>query len=223
MIFLFMNLRGGYGKGLLLTWGVAFVLVEVLGLILVYLTYSSGLPMIYSIFFRDVLVTSLRFPILEFIIYHISGLSLRNTLAKPLPGVREIKMIFIGVIFIAIIDYLIAIVVNGTYSPQLADYQYYMINNAMWFYPFRIAYYLSEITVMNYMYILSKNVWRILEPPITSGTIFLIIVWALPHLITKNMAVALYATILTVILYAEYEYTGSPLTPVILWFASLII
>jgi len=76
---------------------------------------------------------------------------------------------------------------------------------------------------MNYMYILAKKAWEFAKYPITAGTIFLILGWAVPHLLTKNVLVMLYAMVLVIILYVGYEYTKSPITPTTLWFTILII
>ena len=76
---------------------------------------------------------------------------------------------------------------------------------------------------MNYMNILAKKAWRFSKPPITAGTLFLILGWAVLHIFTKNILVALYAIVLVMIFYVGYEYTKSPITPIILWFTVLIV
>ncbi len=43
------------------------------------------------------------------------------------------------------------------------------------------AYHSSEIMVMNFMYILAKNAWKILEQPVIAGMVFLILGWAFPR------------------------------------------
>jgi len=50
------------------------------------------------------------------------------------------------------------------YKPQLLGYSYYAECNALWGFPLKIAYYLSEIVVMNYMYILAKKAWKFSKP-----------------------------------------------------------
>ncbi len=76
---------------------------------------------------------------------------------------------------------------------------------------------------MNYMYILAKKAWSFSKPSITAGTVFLILGWAILHIFTKNVLVMLYAIALVLILYIGYEYTKSPITPIILWFTILIV
>jgi len=38
----------------------------------------------------------------------------------------------------------------------------------------KVAYYLSEITVMNFMYIPAKKAWKIFDQPIIAGMVILV-------------------------------------------------
>jgi hypothetical protein len=93
----------------------------------------------------------------------------------------------------------------------------------LWGFPFKVAYYLSEIVVMNYMYMPAKKAWALSKPPITAGTLFLILGWAVPHIFTKDVVVALYAIALVILFYTGYEYTKSLITSIISWFIVLIV
>ena len=211
-----------YRRAVLLTWGFSFILAELIGGGLAYLAYTRGAYEALSVAVADVAIVSLR---LLFLIY-IAGatlVSLANAVYNPLPAKRGLPVLLIAVMFVAVLDYQVAVITGGSYEPQLLDYGYYLERGALWGFPLKVAYYFSEIVAMNYVYVLAKMAWRPLKPPITAGTLFLVLGWALPHVFTKDVLVALYAAALVVVFYVSYEYTETPVTPVVLWFTVLIV
>jgi len=177
-----------------------------------------GQVLVYVI--SDMVIVTVRFSSLLYF-SKMSRVSLADAIYKPLRMNRSILLCLI--ICIVLLDYLLTMSTYGVYKPQLLDYNYYVEKGLLWGFPFKILYYLSEIIVMNYMYILAKNTWSFTKHHITSGTLFLILGWALLHIFAKNVLVAFYAVVLVILFYLGYEYTGSPLTPIILWFTVLIV
>ncbi len=211
-----------YGRAALLTWGLGFILAEFAGIGLAYLAYISGVGEVPSGSIADAVIVIVRFLFLVYMAKKVS-VNLANAVCKPLPAKKHSLTLIMLVAFTALLDYCLTVSTSGVYKPQLLGYSYYAECNALWGFPLKIAYYLSEVVVMNYMYILAKKAWKFSKPPMTAGMVFLILGWAVLHAFTKNILVALYAVLLVVIFYTGYEYTGSPITPIILWFTVLMI
>lgn len=212
-----------FKKAVLLTWSLAFIMAEILGLSVSYLAYTFyNIKGILCGAIADIVIVTIRFFILIYIA-RMCGVSLADAMWRPLPRLRKWVVVLVAITAVILFDYFITLGVYSVYEPQLLGIENFIRNNALLLFPFKIAYYFSEIVVMNYMYILAKKAWVFLKPPITSGTLFLIFGWALLHLLTKNIIVALYAICLVVIFYVSYEYSKSPITPIILWFVVLIV
>ena len=95
----------------------------------------------------------------------ISRVSLANAIYKPSLTGKGLAILFIVATCTIIFDYYITIIAtNGAYEPQLLGYSYYLKQNMLWGFPLKIVYYFSEITVMNYMYILAKKAWSFSKP-----------------------------------------------------------
>ena len=211
-----------YKKAALLTWILGFALAELIGIGLSYLVYMQGIAKTFSRFISDIVIVGTRFLFLAYIA-EMCSISLSNAIYKPFLLRRHLPLLLITVTFVAILDYSVTIIAMGAYGPQLLGYGYYAEHGMLWGFPFKVAYYFSEIVVMNYMYILAKRAWSFPKSPITAGTLFLILGWAIPHIFTKDVMVALYAVALVILFYTGYEYTKSPITPIILWFTVLIV
>jgi hypothetical protein len=213
-----------YRRALLLTWGLAFIAAELAGLGTAYLAWLHGVAASLTGSIADIVIVALRFSLLTYISRRI-GVVLTNAVYKPPPtGKRSPLVLILLVGFVGLVDYYITVSTSGgTYEPQLLGYSYYVEQGVVWAFPLKLAYYLSEITVMNYMYILAGMAWRFSKPPITAGMIFLIFGWAALHLFTKSLLVAAYAAFLVITFYLGYEYTNSPITPILLWLTVLIV
>ena len=211
-----------FKRAVLLTWGLAFILAEITGIGVSYLAYVQGVSGILSGCIADMVIIIVR-TLTLICIAKSYDVSLAYAVYKPLPMGRGLIILPMVVLCVIILDYLVTIVFYGSYSPQLLGINYFIEQKLLWAFPFKVGYYFSEVIVMNYMYILAKRAWPLLRPPITAGTIFLVLGWALPHILTKNVIVALYAIVLVVIFYVGYEYSKSPLTPITLWFTILIV
>jgi len=211
-----------FKKVALLAWGLAFVLTEIIGIAALYLAHILGMTSILGGSIADITITIVRFLILIYIASSCR-VSLSHAIYKPLP--RGIGIITVSMMTscVVVLDYFITIMSYGRYIPQLLGVEHFIKHGLLWAFLPKIGYYFSEITVMNYMYILAKRAWPTLKPPITAGIMFLILGWAIPHIITKNIVVALYAIVLVIIFHAGYEYSKSPLTPIVLWFTILTV
>lgn len=212
-----------YRKALVLVWFFSFVLAELLGISLAYLVYLYSANEVVSGTLADIITVAVRFLSLAYIA-KVVDISMSSAIYKPLPSRRSAPLLLILIAVVALIDYYVSSYGSGgIYEPQLLDYSRYVGRNVIWGFPFKITYYFSEITVMNYMYVLARRVWGELMGLITGGTLFLVLGWALLHVFTKNLIVAVYAVVLVLFFYTGYENTRSPLTPVILWFTVLIV
>lgn len=213
-----------YYKEAVLAWILGLVLPEILGTFTARIALSLGLDKAHAIGLAVAITASIRL----LLVVYITGIvetDLTSLIYRPLPT-KSVEVLYLAtfIIAIAIIDYIATTIINGgTYKPQLADYEHYAKNGVLYLYPFQLAYYFSEIVVVNLIYLLAKRSWTLLGSPIIAGVAFVILVWALPHVLTKNFKVAIYASILAVFLYTGYEATGSPLTPIILWFIVLLV
>lgn len=125
---------------------------------------------------------------------------------------------------VAILAYLI----NFATSPvgvatTVVQYSSFIVGGALWTIPFSVANYLSEIILLNYLYMLAKRTWSTTRSHELAAIIFLILGWASLHAITQNAVTAAYAVALVPIFYLSYEYSGrSPITPILLWFVTLV-
>lgn len=212
-----------YRKALALTWLLAFAFAEALGVTFVYLAYMMGVDELFYVAISDLVIVLARFSFLIYISKQVSGVDLKYAVFEPLIGVKKTILLGIFILTIAVLDFSISTVIYNSYTPQLMEISYYLNKGILWLFPLKVLYYFSEITVMNYMYLLARETWPQFKPPITAGTLFLIITWALPHIVTKNFLVAIYSIILVIVFYMGFEYTDSPITPVLLWFTAIII
>jgi len=213
-----------YRRIVILLWFFGLVFAELLGIGLAYLAYMSDMNEVFSGSIADIIIISTRFLFLAYIA-RITSINLSSAIYKPLPR-RSTQLLFlVALIFIVLLlDYSITVYTSSKpYEPQLMGYKYYAEQGALWCFPLKVAYYLSEITVMNYMYMLAKKAWKIFGKPIIAGMLFLVFGWALPHTFTKNVFVAVYAVALVIIFYSGYELTNSPLVPITLWFTVLLV
>lgn len=203
--------------GAILAWGLGFILAETIGVIVNLGATGDGLGVIPAAGLASLATVAFRFAVLS-MLPAITGLRLRNAVYFPGLRLKQLRIVLLGVIIVSLSSYL-----ENSFSVPLMGISYFLESGAAWAFAAQVLYYFSEVVVMNYMYILASNGWRWRRGPISSGTLFLILGWALLHAITKSAEVAVYGIILVVILYAGYEYTGSPLTPIILWFVELIV
>ncbi|MCD6428425.1 MAG: hypothetical protein J7L12_02270 [Desulfurococcales archaeon] len=214
-----------YGKAAVLVWVLGLISAELLGIGSAYMARTFGVGEVFSGGVADIVTVSARLLFLAYVA-RATSVNFSNVIYKPLPS-RSSQLILLAalVAVVGLLDYFItAYGSSRPYEPQLMGYEYYAERGAIWCFPFRVAYYLSEVVVvMNYMYVLAKKAWKLFNRPAAAGVAFLILAWALPHVFTKNVFVAAYAAILATILYVGYEFTGSPLTPIILWFAVLLV
>jgi len=212
-------------KGMaILSWLFGLVFAELLGIGSAYLTYLSGVNEVFSGSIADAIIVSARFLFLSYIA-RVASVNLSSAIHKPLPK-RSSQLLFLATLafIVILLDYSVTVYTsNKPYKPQLIGYRYYAEQGAVWCFPLKVAYYLSEIIVKNFMYIPAKKAWKILNRPIIAGIVFLVLGWALPHVFTKSVFVAIYAIVLVVIFYSGYELTSSPLAPVILWFIVLLV
>lgn len=202
--------------GAILAWSLGFILAETLGVIVGFEAASGGLGAISASGLADLTTVASRSIVLA-ILPAITGLKLRNAIYSPRLKRKQLHVILLGTIIIFISSYL-----ENSFSIPLMGINYFLDNGAPWAFVAQILYYLSEIIIVNYMYILARAGWKWRRGPITAGTLFVILGWASLHAITKNAAVAAFAVVLVLILYTSYEYTKSPLSPIILWLVELI-
>jgi hypothetical protein len=212
----------GYGKWLLLTWLAGFILAELLGVSLAYLAYRSGVGVIAATCVADSATVTARLLVL-ILVARRTALSLASAVYKPLPGRSSALILAVFAAVTAGLDYVVTVLAYGGYEAQLLGYTYYLERKALWAFPLKVAYYLSEVVVMNYMYLLACRVWRWSRRPITAGTLFLVAGWALPHLLTKSLIVAAYAAALVLLFYTCYEYARTPIAPITLWLLVLTV
>lgn len=199
-----------------LAWGFGFILAETFGVITgIYLT-ASGFSQVSSGALGNAIVILSRFALL-IPISIVSGLSLRE--AAYIPPIRPAWVTVISGSAIAAIG---SSYFANSFTFQLLGIGYFARHDALWAFPIQILYYLSEIVVLNYIYIEAGKAWSWSIGPITPGMIFLILGWSLLHAITQNLFVAVYGVAVVLIIYIPYEHAKSPLTPVVVWFASLV-
>ena len=210
-------------KEAVLAWVFVLVLPELFGLLVARFALSHGIGKPHVIGLASMVIASTRLPLIVYTAraFKVEAASL---IYKPLPGIPQMILLAVFIVAVAVIDYLATTIIsNGSYKPQLAEYKYYASHGILHLFPFQLIYYFTEITTVNLMYLLAKRSWTLLSSPIIAGISFVILTWALPHAFTKGVKVAIYASILAILLYTGYEATGSPLTPIILWFTVLLV
>ena len=212
-----------YYREAILIWAFGLVLPEILGLFVARLILSYGLDRAYAIGLAAGVIASIRL-LLTVYIARVVGVGLTSLIYRPLPvKPAQLLLLITLIVAVAVIDYIVTTTIRGSYKPQLADYKFYAEHGVIYLFPFQLAYYFSEIVVVNFMYLLAKKSWSLLGSPIAAGIAFVILAWALPHVLTKDFKVAIHASILAILFYTGYEATGSPLTPIILWFVILLV
>ncbi len=152
----------------------------------------------------------------------VAGLTLSATYRKPLPS--RLPLVLSIAVAMAILAYLVNLATSPVGRPTtVIQYSSFVIGGALWTIPFSLTYYLSEIILLNYLYMLAKRTWSAAWSPTLAAIIFLILGWASLHAITQNPVTAAYAIALVPIFYLSYEYSGrSPITPILLWFVTLV-
>jgi hypothetical protein len=200
---------------LILAWFFGFILAETFGVIITSQGIVYGISSMSSGALGNATIVSSRLVSLM-LISRMSELKLKDATYAPFPKRKWFPVILTGIIASFTLSY----VVNG-YQLQLLGLNYFIRNAVPWAFPLQIVYYLFEIVVMNYMYLLAAKGWLWRRGPVTAGTLFLLLGWASLHVITKDVLVAVSGVVLVLILYVSYEFARSPLTPVILWLAYL--
>ncbi len=121
-----------YKRAIMLTWGLAFVLAEVIGIGFSYLAYVQGIGEVLSGCITDVIIVVARFLFLTYIA-KISRVSPANAIYKPSLTGKGLAILFIVATYTIIFDYYITIIAtNGAYEPQLLGYSYYLKQNMLW-------------------------------------------------------------------------------------------
>lgn len=214
-----------YRRAALLAWLLGLVLTEVLGLSLAYFAYNCCIGEVYAVGVADAVIVTIRFLFLSYIAGE-AGESLTFAVYKPAPRGRKILLLLGLAVAVALLDYYFTASVYANSKPyelQLVDYGYYAGHGVAYLFPLKVLYYFSEVVAMNYMYILARKAWGIFKYPFTAGTLFLVLGWALPHALTKDVLAAVYAVALTVVFYTGYEYAKTPVAPIIMWFTVLVV
>ncbi|MEB3787256.1 MAG: hypothetical protein GSR78_00710 [Desulfurococcales archaeon] len=207
----------------LLAWALGLILPEILGMGAARLAVGHGMGEAYSMGLAVAVISVSRLVVVALLAERL-GVDLAGITYKPVPGGSQAIILLALALATAVLDYIVSKWSNGgVYQPQLAEYRYYHMHGVVYMYPFQVAYYVTEVIALNLMYITARNTWTILGDPIIAGLAFVIIFWALPHALTKNLGVALYASLLALVLYSGYEATGSPLTPLLLWLIVVLV
>lgn len=207
----------------LVAWALGLILPEILGMGAARLAAGRGMGEAYSMGLAVAAISVSRLAVLALMAERL-GVDLAGITYKPVPGEFQAVTLLALALATAVLDYIVSKWSNGgVYQPQLAEYRYYRMHGVVYLYPFQVAYYITEVIALNLMYITARNTWTLLGDSIIAGLSFVIIFWALPHTLTKDPAVALYASLLALILYSGYEATGTPLTPLLLWLIVVLV
>ncbi len=202
----------------MLAWGFAFILAEAIGFVA-----SSGLSSVAGIAIAvslgQAVTVIIRVVAITFLAPR-TGVALSGIFRSPPP--KRAPVLLAITLSTGVLAYLVnqGVSLNVT---RIIQYSNFELDGAVWTVPFAIAYYLSEIVLLNYLYMLAKKSWTLLGSQSLAAAVFLILGWASLHAITQNLVTAIFAVALVPILYASYEYAGkSPLTPILLWFVILV-
>lgn len=200
-----------------ITWILAFAIPEILGLVAGSVSQDHHITAEYvSILEWTVMITG-SFGFL-YIISRFTRVRISEAIYVHRPVIQIAYPLLLGAFLIVPISF-----ASNSYSIPLLGVNSFLKSNSLLAFPFEILYYFSEIVVVTYMYIIAASGWAWRKGPFTSGTIFVIVGWAALHAITKNIFVALVAVGLAIILFLCYEYSKSPLVPILLWFTFLIV
>ena len=127
-----------FKRAVLLTWGLAFILAEITGIDVSHLAYVQGVSGILSRCIADIVIIIVRSLTLIYIAKSY-GVSLAYAVYKPLPMGRGLIILPMVVLCVIILDYLVTIVFYGSYSPQLLDINYFIEQNLLWAFPFKVG------------------------------------------------------------------------------------
>ncbi len=205
---------------LLLIWGLAFILAEAAGVVVSSQVSSLGLETLGTSVGQ---LATISVRILALVYFaSIIGIPVSAAYKKPLPS--KLPLLLATSVAVAILAYVVDLATSlGGRVTTLIHYSNFIVNGALWTVAFSVAYYMSEIVLLNYLYMVAKKSWSILGSPALAAMLFLILAWASLHAITQSLVTAVYAIALVPIFYLSYEHTGrSPISPMILWFVTLV-
>lgn len=205
---------------LLLIWGLAFILAEAAGVVVSSRMSALGLETL-GVSVGQLVTIFVRIPALVYFA-PFTGIPVSAAYKRPLPS--KLPYLFAISVAVAALAYVVDVATSpGGRVTSLIHYSNFVVNGAIWTVAFSAAYYLSEIVLLNYLYMVAKKSWSILRSRRLPAILFLIIAWASLHAITQSLVTAAYAIALVPIIYLSYEYCGhSPVSPIILWFLTLV-
>jgi len=206
----------------LLVYLVSFAAAEGLGILTYRHLLCQGVQEAHATAIFDLTVSSFRITTL-YMILSASGYSILRVIYKPLPSKAGL-LLALGLLCLVVAeDYFSSILVAGSYSPQLADLGYYLKQGFLAGYPLKLLYYFSEIMALNSLYIIVLDSLGGGVKGFAGSLLVLIILWALPHALTKSSPYAAVDAVLFVgVAYAGFFVSSSPVLPVMLWFAKLV-
>lgn len=211
-----MKTRLSFKWWAVITWILAFVVPEVAGIGFGDIIQASNASIEYVLISEWTVMTVGTFGFI-YLISRYTGIGIADAVYKPPGTKRSIYVILLALLVIIPLSYF-----SNSSSFPLLSAKYFVENNAVLAFPFEVVYYFSEIVVVTYMYIMANKGWEWRKGVLTSGTIFVIVGWALLHVITQSALVAIIAVLTVILFYVSYEYSKSPIVPIILWFAFLI-
>lgn len=201
-----------------MAWASAFILAEAAGFALSSLLTSTS-PEALDVSLGQSLTIVVRMVVIVLLAPR-TGVALSNTYRSPPP--KRLSLLAGVIVSTGVLAYL----VNLSSIPvgsSIIQYGNFEIGGALWTVPFAGGYYLSEIIMLNFLYILAKSSWSLLGSPALAAIVFLMLGWASLHVITQGLATAIFGLALVPIFYVSYEYTGkSPIAPILLWFVTVV-
>ncbi len=199
-----------------ITWLLAFLVPEVVGIILAYTLERFQLIQEYALISEWSAMSAGTFGFI-YLISRYTGIGISNVVYKPIGTIKSVHVLLLGLLAIIPLSYL-----SNSFSFPLLSVGYFIKNNSLLAFPFEAMYYFSEIVVVTYIYIMATKGWTWRRGVFTSGTIAVILGWAILHAITKDVFTTVIAIVAVILFYIFYEYSKSPIAPIILWFAFLI-
>lgn len=203
--------------GTLTAWSLAFLFAEAIGFFVTSeLSSFAGTAIALSL---GQTVTVVVRMVAIVLLASITGVALSSIYRSPRP--TRARVLLATIIATGVLAYLVNL--SSGNASRLVQYSNFEYDGEVWTIPFSTAYYLSEVLLLNFLYILGKKSSTIAGSGPLAAIVFLEIGWASLHAVTQSLVTAVFALALVPIYYCSYELTGrSPLTPIFLWFVTLI-